>query len=144
MRCLQFTSLLTLLMLAGCSSGNGFEYVPVSGKITINGKPARNVVVMFRPIATKDSVNTGGPSRDMTDEKGVFVLKSTLGEGQPGAVPGKHQVLVRGLESFSVEERGELPKEELPPRIPGEYSQTGIEFTVPPEGTDQANFDLKD
>ncbi|WP_145260528.1 transthyretin-like family protein [Calycomorphotria hydatis] len=142
---MQYYSLIMMcgpLLLVGCSSGNGFNYVPVSGTVTINGEPARNVVVIFRPLSAEDAVNTGGPSRDMTDANGKFSLRSSVGSGQPGAVAGNHIVYIHGLESTNPEETANLSKEELPPEIPEKYSSGGLPFVVPEGGTDAANIDL--
>src|SRR4051812_5963467 len=80
-----------LALLAGCSGG-GRKIVPVSGTVTINGQPARNVIVTFQPLEEKADENPGRGSSAVTDENGRYTL---VYDGEkPGALTGKHRIRI--------------------------------------------------
>src|SRR5262249_52810812 len=119
---------------------------PVSGKVTIDGKPLSKVVVTFAPMGTKENMNPGPTASAVTDAEGRYALK--LDAGKPGAVVGKCRVYI----NTSLQERSKGGDELDAPgpfrrmakeKIPAKYSrQTELVFDVPAEGTGQANFDL--
>ena len=78
----------TVCLLVGCA-GQGLA--PVSGRVTLDGKPAANVHVSFQPMATGGNINPGGGSYAIVDEDGRFTLKTVDGDKR-GAVVGKHRV----------------------------------------------------
>ena len=63
-----------LAAVVGCSGGP--KFAPVSGVVTLDGKPYAKAVVSFQPIGTADNPNPGRGSSAYTDENGRFVLKS--------------------------------------------------------------------
>jgi hypothetical protein len=132
------------LSILGC--GNT-RYVPVSGVVTLDGKPYRNAVVMFQPMATQDNPNPGRGSSGSTDENGRFSVKTF--EGQAGAVIGKHRIRITtkvseklgGYEVWDAA-KNEAVKAVTDP-IPREWNyDSKQEFDVPSGGTDQAKFDI--
>ena len=81
------------LLLLGCGSAE-YELAPVSGQVTMNGKPLPNVEikVSFQPVATgTDEPNPGPGSYAITDADGRFTLR-TIEPDADGAVVGKHIV----------------------------------------------------
>lgn len=82
--------LVFLATLTGCAGEPKFH--PVSGVVTLNGKPFPEGVVSFQPIGSKDNPTPGQGSSAYTDGNGRFVLK--VEEGKPGAVAGKHLVRI--------------------------------------------------
>src|SRR5438874_9903900 len=78
-----------VVLALGCASK---KYVPVSGKVTVNGKPLAKAEVSFQPIAAEGSVDAGIGSNGITNEQGQFTLKAAT--GQDGAVVGKHRVRI--------------------------------------------------
>jgi len=130
--------------LVGC--GNA-QYVPVSGVVTLNGKPYRNAVVMFQPIGTQDNPNPGRGSCGHTDENGRFTLKTH--EGHRGAVICKHRVRITTkysdkLHGYEVwyADKNQAVKSAADP-IPPEWNHSSEkEFDVPCGGTDKANLDI--
>jgi hypothetical protein len=80
--------------LVGCSSDP--PLAPVSGKVTMNGKPLKNVRVDFHPDADKGTRGKG--STGTTNEQGEFTL--TYEEGKPGAIVGHHRVILTDLDVF--------------------------------------------
>ena len=58
------------------------QLVPVSGKLTMNGRPLKNVKVDFHP--DPDQKTTGPGSSGTTDDDGNFTLVCTARGNQPG------------------------------------------------------------
>jgi hypothetical protein len=116
---MQRWCLVTLSGLALCGGFVGcqaeIELVPASGKVMIDGKPAANIAVQFLPNGLE---GTSGPtSHGTSDENGLFSLQTY--EGQPGAVPGKHVVMVNDQNAERPAQGQPLTKE---PRVPTRYS----------------------
>jgi hypothetical protein len=117
---------------------------PVSGTITLDGKPLPNAAVNFQPKASGGNLNPGPGSVAMTDANGHYQL-TVVGTNQKGAVVGKHRVeiaaYVRDKVTDPKSDRREQPAKNL---VPVKYNdQTTLEYDVPRGGTDQANFELK-
>jgi predicted small lipoprotein YifL len=137
-----------LAALVGCSSG-GPKYVPVSGVVTLDGKPYGKAVVTFQPIGTPENPNPGRGSSAYTDENGRFVLKCD--HTTDGAVVGKHlvRIMTRGADVVTDSPEGGTPddaqtgRKTLDPIPPEWNSLSKVEFDVTPKGTDQANFEIK-
>ena len=137
----RFAVLLTLLLttLTGCGSS---RVVPVSGNVSLDGKPLPGVHVGFQPIATPGNVNPGGGSYAITDAGGQFTLLLVEND-KPGAFLGRHRVEITA--------RSEAPPANVdfakrpPPKVfvPEKYSRNSqLTFEVPAGGTTGANFDL--
>src|SRR5256885_1115694 len=77
-------SIVLIAAALGCSSG-GPDIVPVSGRVTRNGKPVPNVTIYFHPAS-------GRPSLGECDADGRFTLRYT--HDQDGAKVGNHTVCV--------------------------------------------------
>src|SRR6266850_1587756 len=88
---LMFFAGALVVSMAGCGSGGG-KYAPVSGVVTLNGKPYGEAVVTFQPFATKEHPDPGRGSSGDTDPNGRFVLKTD--DLKNGAVIGQHQVRI--------------------------------------------------
>lgn len=85
------------LVLTGC--GNGVSLGKVTGKVTIDGEPAPNVLVSFRP-------KEGGPSSvGVTDASGNYELACL---GRPGAPLGINIVTLTSIPAAN-----EAPAEDL-------------------------------
>jgi hypothetical protein len=141
-RSLSFTLLIALA--AGCNPGP--KFVPVSGVVTLNGKPYDKAAVSFQPVGTPDNPNPGRGSSAYTDDKGRFVLFS---DNNDGAVVGKHLVRITTKSGAQVEAQPGLGSPDNAPAnrsvdpIPLEWNwQSEKQFDVPPGGTDKANFDI--
>ena len=70
-----------LLVASGC----GGNTVPVSGVVTLDGKPVEGAAVSFTP---EKSDGVGG-SYGKTDAQGRYSLKTVIGD-KAGAAAGKH------------------------------------------------------
>jgi hypothetical protein len=128
-----------LVLGLGCGSG---KFVPVSGTVTMNGKPLAGATVMFSPIAKEGSIDAGPGSGGKTNEKGEYTLTSDT--GRTGAIVGKHRVSVSlmspGTGETDERRRPGAPVNQVPVRYNG---KTELTFEVPAGGTDKADFALK-
>lgn len=83
--------LLGTVFLAGCGSQIKPEKVPplvkVTGKVTLDGKPAEGVAVTFFPAPN----NKGNPSSGTVDASGNYTLKYRT--GADGIAPGDYFAL---------------------------------------------------
>lgn len=132
----HFTVLSLLLFALGC----GNKIAPVSGQITVDGKPMAGVSVSFQPIAESSS-NPGPGSTGKTDELGRYVLQVVGKEPRPGAVVGKHRVSV-SLLGGKIIKNGKITKKRKQ-KIDAIYnSKSELVFEVPPGGTTEANFEV--
>jgi hypothetical protein len=80
-------------MIAGCGS-EGPEFVPVSGTVSLNGKPVNEVVVTFVPK------QAGKPAMGLTDEQGQFSLSTA--EGDDGVIAGPYYATVSSIDEGAV------------------------------------------
>lgn len=90
-----FLVILVSFFVAGCS-GTGEatpELTPVSGRVTLNGKPLPDAIVTFIPTAGRLSIGT-------TDAAGNYELFHKPGE--PGAISGEHTVKITVEENMTV------------------------------------------
>jgi hypothetical protein len=78
--------LAAILGLAGC--GGGPKLVPVSGTVTLNGKPMKDAEILFLP---DPSSKDGLPAQDQTGPEGNYKVMTL---GRAGVVPGKYKVVV--------------------------------------------------
>jgi hypothetical protein len=135
---------LALSGIVGCS--NGHKFAPVSGRVTLNGQPLAGVTVDFQPLGSSQNSEPGPGSTAVTDADGRFVLHSQLEKSRQGAVVGKHQVRIwpaEGSQAPDQDAEAVQPKGAKRKLIPGRYHvNSELTFTVPPGGTDQANFEL--
>jgi len=125
-------------VIVGCDS-RPYGLAPVSGVVTLDGKPIEKARVSFQPQGS--TTNPGPGSYAFCDASGRYELKTIRDE--PGAVPGPHAVRItsprpRG-DSASDSDIGPEFKDPIPPRY---NYRTELTFTVPEEGSDSADFEL--
>ncbi len=142
-----FVSLtLLVVLLSGC--GGPSNEAPVSGTVSINGKPTPGLWVVFQPLGTKDNPNPGRGSTAKTDENGRYVLR--IDGVRNGAVVGEHRVAIatvveegKNVNPETGSPDGEQPAVKTKERIPDRFNdRTTLRFVVPKGGTDKADFDL--
>ncbi len=126
---------LALLGIVGCG---GAKYAPVSGRVTLDGQPLADAVVIFQPIG--DPKSPGGPgSAGKTNANGEYTLQVVEPGRRAGALVGKHQVQISTrITAPSGDDSSKTP----PDRVPAKYSREPLTFDVPAEGTGAAHFDL--
>ncbi|SRR5581483_6929235 len=106
--CLLWLPLAALFALAGCSRGP--QFADVEGTVTLNGRPLKDVEVLFMPDPGTGTV--GPASASYTDEKGYYQLRTNKGQG--GAVVGTHRVCIRDLTTLPLPPFVNDPEAELP------------------------------
>jgi hypothetical protein len=130
-----------LISIPGCGDSLGLS--PVSGAVTLDGKPLADATVTFTPL---EGSGDRLPSVGTTDSQGRYILWT---EGETGALPGRHAVSVvikpQLAEGESLpDDRSEWKLPETP--VPDQYANpenSGLSFSVPPEGSDKADFALE-
>jgi hypothetical protein len=132
--------LLTALVLAALGCGRPYQLAPVSGKVTLDGRPLPGAWVHFAPVATEANLAPGPTSHGRTDAEGRFTVRVSPEEG--GAAVGRSRVFITTLGEGPADQ----PDAGVPAprdRVPRKYNQeTTLVFEVPAGGTDQADFDL--
>lgn len=130
----------SLVVLAtGCGGADGPELAEVSGLVTLEGKPAPGVKLVFKP----QGVEGGSPSYGTSDSNGRYELMFT--KNKYGAMPGEHIVEVSS-DKFSQEEIAEMKAQgdEIVEsvEIPKKYkAPDAIKKTVEP-GDNEINIEL--
>lgn len=130
-------AILCLLVFLGCGR-SAYQTAPVSGRVTLDGRPLGSAHVSFQPVAAGNP-NTGPGSFGRTDAEGRFRLE-TIGAHKDGAVVGKH--IVR-ISPYQPEQ--DLKDDEVRPRdktLPPQADDGSLRCDVPPGGTDHADFAL--
>jgi hypothetical protein len=84
--------LIASLLIVGCGPSSG-NISPVTGKLTLDGKPMPGVEVIFSPKPVEGNSNVGPYSFGTTDEEGNFELETRYGD--KGAVVGFHLVTMQ-------------------------------------------------
>ena len=143
--------LLLICSLLGC--GKKHSCVPVSGVVTVDGKPEGGIKLYFTPVAIEDEINPGPYSTAITDENGSFVLETR--NGDPGAVAGKHRAVLSYADpgsagkTLTTPDAEEVRKEALKRRKARGLTQreeeatpVRIEVEVPSDGTDALKFEV--
>lgn len=86
MNCRVWSLGLMIISLVGCGGGAGIVVVPVSGKLTRQGKPVEKALVTFMTTASpRSAVGT-------TNANGEFKL--TTINTDDGAMPGEHVITI--------------------------------------------------
>jgi hypothetical protein len=79
-----------LWVVSGCGGNPGERFVPVAGKVRLNGKPLGVGAVSFRPDASRGNKSMHIPTGTI-DAQGNYELVTV---GKKGAPPGWYKVLV--------------------------------------------------
>lgn len=135
------------MFLTGCGSGSA-GLLPVSGKITYQGKPVPNATVIFTP-------EMGAPGIGITDGSGYYTLKTATENGvtkgqckvsisadqaDPNAksdmTPEEYQKLIASGQSIPVQSKKLVPERYASP------ATSRLSVTVGPETS--FDFDLQD
>ena len=130
----------------GCGQ-DAFELAPVSGRVTLDGKPVKAARVRFLPQKQGEGALAGPASIGETDEEGCYTMHTGGDSARPGAVVGKHRVIIstyrtkRDPQDRSGRKEIVVQKETIP-RPYNDMRNSPLLLEVPEEGTDQADFAL--
>jgi hypothetical protein len=129
-------ALATFAVMPG-GSQQKFTFSPVEGTVTMNGRPLRDIEVVF--LSDPDAGTVGPRATGTTDESGHYRLRGDVirGERPPenGAVLGTHRVLVLDHE-YAKKQLARSKAGEDAPRVPSRYesiSETPLRAKVGPE-----------
>jgi hypothetical protein len=86
-----FYGALFVVVFAGCGDGKISRY-PVTGSVTVDGKPAEGAMVIFCPTEGSEELQKTRPFA-LTDASGKFQL-TTFGETD-GAPAGNYKILIQ-------------------------------------------------
>ncbi|MDR2754112.1 MAG: hypothetical protein LBC20_00255 [Planctomycetaceae bacterium] len=141
MKNINFFSYLFCIMVF-CFSGCGSQTVAVSGKVTFDGEPGQNIAVLFQG----ETVNGKSPETafGITNARGEYSL-SLMHNKKRGAVPGNYAVFIswKNPEAESVNIADVTSKtNSCPYKIPTRATNGEMMFTVPLEGTKNADFEF--
>ncbi len=122
-----FYTLCIGVVCTGCFGGGEKlpELATVTGVVTLDGKPLKNVSVVFRPEAE------GGASRGTTDDAGKFALM--YNRDAAGAILGTHSVRFRILDA-------DADANLIPKKYRGD--KAGLPAEVTKDGPNEFTFDL--
>jgi hypothetical protein len=109
--------------VAGCVGQDSPELASVTGKVTMNGQPLQDAIVVFEP-------QSGRPSAGTTEADGSFYLQYS--ESLKGAVPGQHTVRISKME-------GEAGDELIPAKY---HANSTMTETVSKDGENDFQFEL--
>lgn len=130
-------SLVVACLLVSACGKRGKTCYPVKGKVLLDGKPAKDVMVIFHPKDESDP-ERAAPSAQV-DENGDFVL-STVAHND-GAPAGEYSV------TFTWREASGLLKNQFdgPDRLKGRYADPKknlFPVTIEPKPTELPPFNL--
>lgn len=135
------TLLGAIALVVGCGDSVDYQLAPVSGTVTLDGRPVPYTQIVFQPKATAENLTPGPGSTAFCDEQGRFELKTVRGE--PGAVVGLHsvQIYAHGPPKPTSGDVDVGPK--APEAFPARYNvSTRLTFEVPADGATTADFHL--
>ena len=145
--------LFLISLLLGC--GSSYSLVPVSGTVTVDGKPTSGIKLYLSPVAVGGNVDSGPHSTGLTDENGGFVLECRYGDA--GAVVGKHKAVLSYADpsaakrALTTPEAEKLRKELQAMRRARNIRENKedekltpviVEVTVPSDGTETLKIEL--
>lgn len=139
---MKMPTVLTIFIVAliGFAVGCGPKTARVSGKITFDGQPAKDISVLFQAISSGNT--TPEPAVGMTDTNGEFSLALTNSK-KKGVIPGEYAVYIAWVNPEQVNAvEGVTKASSCPYKIPPRASSGEMTFTVSPERTTEANFEF--
>ena len=92
------------------------------------------------PIA-EEELELGPGSTAVTDSEGRFTLETVEETRREGAVPGSHSVIFAVVTQQAEDDDSLQGAPEVV--LAEQYRDGSLTFEVPPEGTDQANFEVE-
>ena len=126
-----------LLVCAVLCIGCGPHTVPISGVVTIDGQPTKDLQVLFQSASSDTTVPQA--AYGLTNEKGEYVL-SLSERKKRGAVPGEYAVFISWLDpNPTPDERTSNP---CPYNIPDDAVRGLFRFTVTESRNRNADFHL--
>jgi hypothetical protein len=137
-------AVVAMVVFGGCAeNAKPYRTAPVSGVVTLDGKPLVRARVTFMPVPNPQGPSQSGPEASGdTDEGGRYSLKTVFGDA--GASIGKNRVMVSTRKTELDPNNPDKSKEVAKEQVPGKYftDQSPLWLEVPREGTRGADFEL--
>jgi hypothetical protein len=138
----RWTTAVLIGAAIGCGGGDGFKIAPVTGQVTLGGRPLAGAFVQFQPMAGGDTVNSGPPSVGVTDADGRYAL-DVAHDRRKGAMVGQHRVRISTYREENLAKDSDDTKVAQRELVPVKYNaKTTLVFQVPEGGTTSADFAL--
>ena len=136
--------LLPVVVCLSAIVGCGSNTVTVSGKIVFDGEPGQNITVLFQGKAVGNVVPEAAVGQ--TDSAGAYSL-FLVDSKKKGAMPGEYVVYISWQDpnhdpSVDIEAADYKFVDKCPYKIPTRARNGELMFTIPPEGTKEANFEF--
>jgi len=132
---------LALVLALGCG---GKKFVPVSGRVTLNGQPLAGATVAFQPIAAEGTTEAAPGSAGKTDANGEYTLAASTGAN--GAWVGKHRVMITLVAPQIGEDDARHAHSRRGPaladNVPARYNRNSAEVVEVPPGGLRKDFAL--
>lgn len=138
-------ALCTVLAAVGCGSKDkGPKLAPVSGAVTLDGKAAPNVMVIFVPVGKTPGQGGNG----ITDGSGVYQLKGR--DAKVGVPAGDYKVVCQKMvmpdgsdfDSSKGMSMADSDAKQILPPIYSDSEQTTLKASIPAEGG-KFDFEVK-
>ena len=140
-KCLVFVGIASaVLLIGGCGGGpSPPSFYPVRGQVVLDGQPVSFASISLTP---KDSANDDNPSATgRTDANGEFSIRTYMGPGYEGALPGEYWVSLSSPPRVPDDPNGVKPS-----AIPKQYrhpKSSKISITVKEESNDLGTIRLR-
>lgn len=134
-----FSTLVLTSLFIGC--GSKYDLVPVSGTVTLDGKPLADVTIFTQPT-DPENPEPGPGSVARTDADGNFELELQAGKEQVmGAIAGTVRITIieNGEAKASNDDSGQAFRR----KVPVEYRDGMVKYDIPAEGTDAMNIEIE-
>jgi 5-hydroxyisourate hydrolase-like protein (transthyretin family) len=123
-----------VIVLTGC----GPKTTSVLGTVTIDGKPAKDIRVIFQSV-TQEKIAPEAAT-GVTNVNGQFTL-SLIESKKTGCIPGEYAVFFRWIDPLEKLDESK-PQKTGPYKIPPEAQNGSIRYTVLSNGVQEARFDF--
>ena len=131
-----FLCVLFFPLFLGC----GPKTVIVTGRVTFDGEPGKDISVLFQPL-TSDAIAPPA-AEGLTDADGVYKLRLIGETKKAGTIPGEYAVSFKWMDPNADPnpERPGYKPNPIPYRIPDKARLGHLRFTVPENGPATADF----
>ncbi|MDR0705977.1 MAG: hypothetical protein LBF88_13475 [Planctomycetaceae bacterium] len=135
--CFLYLFCVLTFSFAGCGSPT----VTVSGKVTFDGEPGQNITVLFQGAMVNGQ--TPEAAFGKTNKHGEYSL-TLMKTKKRGAMPGNYAVFLSWNDPETKGNDETTNKtNSCPYKIPTRATNGAMMFTVPPEGTKNADFEFR-
>jgi hypothetical protein len=126
--------IIVIVILTGC----GQKTIAVRGTVTFDGKPAKDIYVIFQPITSeKIALET---AVGITDVNGLFALH-LIDSKKSGCIPGEYAVFFRWIDPLEKPDESKPQKKGLY-NIPPEAQNGSTRYTVLLNSQQEIRFDF--